>query len=165
MVGVEQKFTVESDIHSRTVDVEFDFEAVLNSDTMLRELKRLQHKQVKVPTAPSFLAEECVSSDNNEPVIILSWHQKLMGVGLSMTKSSSAQGYVLEVDDGTAESGFKQVYCGPDSMCQLKGLESNKVYNARVKAYNQAGVSEYSHVISIPATPSMCLFSPCKHLQ
>lgn len=193
MADIEHKFPLESELKSRAIDVDFDFELMLNSDVMLKELKKLQYKQVKVPNAPSFLVEECLSggsrgdggsssssssSSENEqstvvvdPVIVLSWHhQKLTSnvtttsltttnnnkqISTSSSSSRDVHGYVLEVDEGTPESAFKQVYCGPDTICQINGLESNKVYNARVKAFNQAGFSDYSHVISIPSTPSM----------
>jgi hypothetical protein len=143
MSDIEAKFPQDSDLQSR-VELEFDF--MLNSDTILKEIKKLNYKQIKVPNAPSFVAEECLS-DSNEPVIILSWHQK------TGTKNN-VQGYVLEVDDGTCDSQFKQVYCGQDSICQINGLVPNCVYNARVKAFNQAGYSDYSHAISVPSTPS-----------
>lgn len=143
MSDIEAKFPHDTDLHTR-VDLEFDL--MLNTDAILKEIKKLNYKQIKVPNAPGFVAEEC-TSDSNEPVIILSWNQK-------MGSKNNVQGYVLEVDDGTSDGTFKQVYCGPDSMCQINGLVPNCVYNARVKAFNQAGYSDYSHVISVPSTPS-----------
>ena len=61
---------------------------------------------------------------------------------------------MLEIDDGTQDGHFKEVYCGADSICQINGLVLNSIYNARVKAFNQAGYSEYSQIISISASPS-----------
>lgn len=183
ITDAERKFTQESDLKSRAIDIDFDFDMMLNSDiTLIKEMRKLAYKQVKVPNSPSFLIEECVNSIETksalttsaaDPVIVLSWHQKpntsVMSGCSSSTNSSigstnktttsrgDLQGYVLEIDEGTPESGFKQVYCGPDSICQINGLEPNKVYSARVKAFNQVGCSEYSHVISIPSTPSMLI--------
>lgn len=182
ITDVERKFTQESDLKSRAVDIDFDFDMMLNSDlTLIKEMRKLAYKQVKVPNSPSFLIEECVNSiettsattTSADPVIVLSWHLKPNTSVMSSSSSSSSnnssigstnktgrgdlQGYVLEIDEGTPESGFKQVYCGPDSICQINGLEPNKVYSARVKAFNQVGCSEYSHVISIPSTPSMLI--------
>lgn len=144
MSDIENKFPQDSDLQSK-VDLEFDF--MLNSDTILKEIKKLNYKQIKVPNPPSFKVEDCLS-DSNEPVIILSWHQKT-------GNKNNVQGYVLEIDDGTTDGSFKEVFCGADSICQINGLVSNSVYNARVKSFNQAGCSEYSHVISIPATPTL----------
>ena len=165
---VEKKFPKDCDLQSRgCFDVDFDLDAILNSDSMLRELKKLQYKQLKVPNTPFFLAEECLSGggdiSNPEPVIVLSWQS---GQQMDIRKSTAVvtantpatktnSGYILEIDDGTPDSGFKQVYCGPDSMCQINGLVPNSIYNARVKAFNQAGFSDYSHVISVSSTPSM----------
>jgi tripartite motif-containing protein 9/67 len=143
MSDIELKFPQDCDLESR---IELDFEFMLNSEPIFKEIKKLQYKQVKVPNAPSFLAEECLS-DSNEPAIILSWHQKI-------GNKNNLQGYVLEVDDGTNDGQFKQVYYGSDSICKINGLVPDLVYNARVKAFNQAGFSEYSHVISVPSTPS-----------
>ena len=64
---------------------------------------------------------------------------------------------MLEVDDGTPDGPFKQVYCGSDSICQVNGLSALSTYNARVKAFNQAGFSEYSSIISLAASPSKLL--------
>lgn len=190
MADIERKFPLESELKSRACDVDFDFELMLNSDVMLKELRKLQYKQVKVPNAPSFLVEECLSGGGNnggdggsrnseneaktavvDPVIVLSWHHQKLSSNvtttslttsnnkMSISSSRDVHGYVLEVDEGTPESAFKQVYCGPDTICQINGLEPNKVYNARVKAFNQAGFSDYSQVISIPSTPSMIFIS------
>lgn len=182
MSDVEMKFPQENDLQSRArLETDFDVDLMLNSDGMLREIKKLlQHKQQirgsgvgvgttssGVPLAPHFLVEQCMSSCDEtvasggggvEPLIIVSWQSgSAFGLPTPCKKSQQQQqqqhGYVLEIDDGTPDGPFKQVYCGSDSMCQIKGLESNAVYNFRVKAYNQAGFSDYSQVISIPSTP------------
>ena len=72
----------------------------------------------------------------------------------SKQPGNGVQGFLLEVDDGTHEGHFKEVYYGPETMCQINGLVTNSIYNARVKAFNQAGFSEYSQIISIAASPS-----------
>lgn len=144
MSDIEAKFPQDMDIHSQKIDLEFDL--MLNSDNIIKEITKLNYKQVKVPNAPSFIAEECLN-DPNASRLILSWHQKT-------SSKNNIQGYILELDEGSVDSKFKEVYCGPDSICQINGLSLNSVYNARVKAFNQAGCSEYSHVFSLPATPS-----------
>lgn len=132
------------DFEHKIIDIDFDFK--LNSDIILKEIKKLNYKQLKVPETPIFLAEECINSVN-ESSIILAWRQP--------TSKNNTQGYILEIDDGTNESEFKEVYRGQDSICQISGLIPNCIYNARVRAFNPAGLSEYSKVISIPATPTL----------
>lgn len=134
----------QDDMEQKINDIDFDFK--LNSEHILKEIKKLSYKQVKVPESPSFVAEECVNSVD-ESSIILSWK--------SMPGKSNLQGFVLEIDDGTNESGFKEVYRGQDSICQISGLIPNCVYNARVRAFNPAGCSDFSKIISIPATPTL----------
>lgn len=141
MSEIEKKFP--ADLQPK-VDPDFDF--MLNSEHLLKEIRKLNCKQIKVPVAPSFVAEDCTIEPNE--TIILSWNQKT-------SAKNNAQGYVLEIDDGLVNSAFKQVYCGPDTVCQVQGLSANCVYNARVKAFNQAGCSEYSSIISMPAAPTM----------
>lgn len=145
MSDIENKFPQEADLQAK---IELDFEFVLNSDCIYKEIKKLNYKQNKAPSAPSFIAEQCITDNRsiNDSTIILSWHQKL-------GNKNNVQGYILEIDDGTPESPFKQVYCGQDSICQINCLSSNSIYNARVKAFNQAGYSEYSSIFSIAPSP------------
>ena len=155
------------------LQTDFSFDFLLNNEQLMKEIKKLHYKQVKVPTAPCFIVEDCRNDTSappaSAPIIILSWQAKsLMNVSSqtpshnkmstsNANNSNSIQGYVLEIDDGTFDGKFKQVYCGSDTICQINGLVTNCVYNARVKAFNQAGCSEYSHVVSIPASPSRVL--------
>jgi len=124
----------------------------------------------KVPNPPSFIAEEC-TTDAKTSTIILSWQlnqqQQQSKLNNNNHLTSSGQGFLLEVDDGTHEGHFKEVYCGVETMCQIDGLVANSIYNARVKAFNQAGFSDYSQIISVAASPSTsCLFYlfPLSHL-
>ncbi len=142
VLDVEQKFI--QDLDSRQ-SVDLDFDLVLNSSSILKEINKLNYKQIKVPAAPIFVAEECLN-DPNATRMILSWKQKVV--------KGNVLGYVLELDDGTVEGNFKEVYCGADTICQINGLVMNSVYNARVKAFNQAGCSEYSNILSISSSPS-----------
>jgi tripartite motif-containing protein 9/67 len=166
MSEIEGRFPPIDIDYSQVADFSFDF--LLNNDQLVKEIKKLHYKQIKVPTAPCFNAEECRNDTSaTAPIIILSWQAKAAQLSLTQSQSKSSvtnssfggnnnsvQGYILEIDDGTFDGQFKQVYCGPDTMCQINGLVSNSVYNARVKAFNQAGCSEYSQIISIPASPS-----------
>jgi tripartite motif-containing protein 9/67 len=162
MSDIEARFPP-VDIDYTQTDLGFDF--MLGGEQLVKEIKKLHYKQVKVPTAPCFTAEECRSDTTaTAPVIYLSWQAKaasqlgqsksVASINTVANNSNSLQGYILEIDDGTFDGQFKQVYCGSDTKCQVTGLVSNCCYNARVKAFNQAGCSEYSHIISIPASPS-----------
>lgn len=126
------------------IDLDFDF--MLNSDAIYKEIKKLNYKQVKVPNPPNFIAEECFNN-SNDTLMILSWQQ-------TNGAKNNVQGYVLELDDGTNDCQFKEVYYGAETICQINGLSPNSIYNARVKAFNQAGCSDYSQIISISSSPS-----------
>jgi tripartite motif-containing protein 9/67 len=146
MSDIENKFPQDGDLQPK---VELDFDILLNSDAIYKEIKKLSYKQNKVPSAPVFLAEQCqTSSSLTDSTIILAWNNKLGG-------KNNVQGYLLEIDDGTPDSSFKEVYCGTDNICQINGLSANLVYNARVKSFNQAGFSEYSNIISLAASPTL----------
>lgn len=132
--------------HQLQKSIDLDFDLILNSDSIIKEIKKLNYKQVKVPTEPGFIVEECLN-DPNATRMILSWQQKLA--------KGNIQGYILELDDGTPDGKFEQVYRGSDTICQINGLIHNTVYNARVKAFNQAGCSDYSPILSIPSSPSL----------
>ncbi|XP_070180348.1 E3 ubiquitin-protein ligase TRIM9-like [Littorina saxatilis] len=41
------------------------------------------------------------------------------------------------------------VYVGRENICTVDGLHFNSIYNARVKAHNHAGESEYSDIVSL----------------
>lgn len=142
MLEFEANFPQDCDIQQ---SIDLDFDLMLDSESILKEIKKLDYRQVKLPSAPRFIAEECLN-DPTDTRMILSWQQ---------SKNKNVHGYSLELDDGTADGPFKEVYCGCDSICQINGLAHNTVYSARVKALNQAGYSDYSHILSIPSSPSL----------
>ena len=97
MSDIEAKFQAqEFDLQPK---VELDFDFMLNSESLFKEIKKLHYKQIKVPNSPSFIADACVN-DPNQSVIILSWHQK-------SGNKNNGQGYILEIDDGTQDGPFK----------------------------------------------------------
>jgi len=57
-----------------------------------------------------------------------------------------AEGYILELDDGNGGQ-FREVYVGKETMCTVDGLHFNSTYNARIKAFNKTGVSQYSKTL------------------
>ncbi|CAF0767007.1 unnamed protein product [Didymodactylos carnosus] len=115
-----------------------EFDLTFNVENLMREIHRLQFQQMKAPSSPRFNVEQCMCDDSGSGT--LAWFTR---------DHSTIQSFVLELDDGTLSSDFREVYCGPETMCAVDGLALNCVYNARVKAYNQAGESQYSECITL----------------
>ncbi|XP_069591694.1 E3 ubiquitin-protein ligase TRIM9 isoform X3 [Ranitomeya imitator] len=117
-----------------------DFDLNLDSAPLLQSIHQLDFVQMKVPSlvpAPPILQmEECCTHKNSAT---LSWKQPPM----SMVQ---AEGYILELDDGNGGQ-FREVFVGKETMCTVDGLHFNSTYNARVKAFNKAGVSQYSKTL------------------
>ncbi|XP_040189535.1 E3 ubiquitin-protein ligase TRIM9 isoform X6 [Rana temporaria] len=117
-----------------------DFDLNLDNGPLLQSIHQLDFVQMKVPSlvpAPPMLQlEECCTHNNSAT---LSWKQPPM----SMVQ---AEGYILELDDGNGGQ-FREVFVGKETMCTVDGLHFNSTYNARVKAFNKAGVSQYSKTL------------------
>ncbi|XP_056403354.1 E3 ubiquitin-protein ligase TRIM9 isoform X2 [Hyla sarda] len=139
-----------------------DFDLNLDSAPLLQSIHQLDFVQMKapslVPAPPILQMEECCTHNNSAT---LSWKQPPM----SMVQ---AEGYILELDDGnggqfrevipnrTSGRAFSwslgvvlhhEVFVGKETMCTVDGLHFNSTYNARVKAFNKAGVSMYSKTL------------------
>ncbi|KAF6352675.1 tripartite motif containing 9 [Rhinolophus ferrumequinum] len=117
-----------------------DFDLSLDNSPLLQSIHQLDFVQMKasspVPAIPILQLEECCTHNNSAT---LSWKQP----PLSMVP---AEGYILELDDGNGGQ-FREVYVGKETMCTVDGLHFNSTYNARVKAFNKTGVSQYSKTL------------------
>ncbi|XP_077076559.1 E3 ubiquitin-protein ligase TRIM9 isoform X1 [Siphateles boraxobius] len=89
-----------------------------------------------VPPAPLLQLEKCCMRNNSAT---LAWR-------ITTVQALPVEGYVLELDDGNGGS-YREVYVGKETVCTVDGLHFNSSYNARVKAYNTAGVGAYSKVV------------------
>ncbi|KAM8920813.1 E3 ubiquitin-protein ligase TRIM9 [Pelodytes ibericus] len=125
-----------------------DFDLNLDSAPLLQSIHQLDFVQMKVPClvpAPPILQmEECCTQNNSAT---LCWKQPPM----SMVQ---AEGYILELDDGNGGQ-FREVFVGKETMCTVDGLHFNSTYNARVKAFNKAGVSQYSKTLVLQTSEEL----------
>ncbi|XP_037688662.1 E3 ubiquitin-protein ligase TRIM9 isoform X9 [Choloepus didactylus] len=117
-----------------------DFDLSLDNSPLLQSIHQLDFVQMKVsspvPATPILQLEECCTHNNSAT---LSWKQPPLS-------TVPADGYILELDDGSGGQ-FREVYVGKETMCTVDGLHFNSTYNARIKAFNKTGVSQYSKTL------------------
>ncbi|XP_045057781.1 E3 ubiquitin-protein ligase TRIM9 isoform X11 [Desmodus rotundus] len=129
-----------------------DFDLSLDNSPLLQSIHQLDFVPVKasspVPATPILQLEECCTHNNSAT---LSWKQPPLS-------TVPAEGYILELDDGNGGQ-FREVYVGKETMCTVDGLHFNSTYNARIKAFNKTGVSQYSKTLVLQ-TSEGCNFEP-----
>ncbi|XP_070099018.1 E3 ubiquitin-protein ligase TRIM9 isoform X11 [Equus caballus] len=124
-----------------------DFDLSLDNSPLLQSIHQLDFVQMKVPATPILQLEECCTHNSSAT---LSWKQPPLS-------TVPAEGYILELDDGNGGQ-FREVYVGKETMCTVDGLHFNSTYNARIKAFNKAGVSQYSKTLVLQ-TPEVAWFA------
>uniref|UniRef100_A0A4W3GRJ6 Tripartite motif containing 67 n=1 Tax=Callorhinchus milii TaxID=7868 RepID=A0A4W3GRJ6_CALMI len=113
-----------------------DFDLTLDSGPLLQSVHQLDFIQMKVPPVPILQLEKCCTHNNNAT---LAWKPPPLN-------QTPIEGYILELDDGSG-GPFREVYVGKETVCTVDGLQFNSAYNARVKAFNSAGVGPYSKTV------------------
>ncbi|XP_057581013.1 E3 ubiquitin-protein ligase TRIM9 isoform X5 [Hippopotamus amphibius kiboko] len=135
-----------------------DFDLSLDNSPLLQSIHQLDFVQMKasspVPATPILQLEECCTHNNSAT---LSWKQPPLS-------TVPAEGYILELDDGNGGQ-FREVYVGKETMCTVDGLHFNSTYNARIKAFNKTGVSQYSKTLVLQTSEvAWFAFDPgCAH--
>uniref|UniRef100_A0A672N008 Tripartite motif containing 67 n=1 Tax=Sinocyclocheilus grahami TaxID=75366 RepID=A0A672N008_SINGR len=113
-----------------------EFALTVNTDPLMQSILQLDFTQNKVPPAPLLQLEKCCMWNNSTT---LAWR-------ITTVQALPVEGYVLELDDGNS-GPYREVYVGKETICTVDGLHFNSSYNARVKAYNSAGVGAYCKVV------------------
>ncbi|KAM4828567.1 tripartite motif-containing protein 67 [Thomomys bottae] len=116
--------------------VSAEFDLTLDSEPLLQAIHQLDFIQMKLPPGPLLQLEKCCTRNNS---VTLAWRTPPFA-------HSPAEGYILELDDGDGGQ-FREVYVGKETLCTIDGLHFNSTYNARVKAFNSAGVGPYSKTV------------------
>ncbi|KAM5235808.1 tripartite motif-containing protein 67 isoform 2-T2 [Ctenodactylus gundi] len=116
--------------------VSAEFELTLDSEPLLQAIHQLDFVQMKLPPVPLLQLEKCCTRNNS---VTLAWRTPPF-------THSPVDGYILELDDGDGGQ-FREVYVGKETLCTIDGLHFNSTYNARVKAFNSAGVGPYSKTV------------------
>ncbi|XP_055393608.1 E3 ubiquitin-protein ligase TRIM9 isoform X20 [Capricornis sumatraensis] len=127
-----------------------DFDLSLDNSPLLQSIHQLDFVQMKasspVPATPILQLEDCCTHNNSAT---LSWKQPPLS-------TVPAEGYILELDDGNGGQ-FREVYVGKETMCTVDGLHFNSTYNARIKAFNKTGVSQYSKTLVLQTSEGKAL--------
>ncbi|XP_078069494.1 E3 ubiquitin-protein ligase TRIM9 [Mustelus asterias] len=117
-----------------------EFDLTLDNGPILQSIHQLDFIQMKIPSAvppaPILQLEKCCTHNNNAT---LAWKAPALN-------QTPIEGYILELDDGNG-GRFQEVYVGKETVCTVDGLQFNSAYNARVKAFNSAGVGPYSKTV------------------
>ncbi|XP_069741202.1 E3 ubiquitin-protein ligase TRIM9 isoform X7 [Narcine bancroftii] len=117
-----------------------EFDLTLDNSPLLQSIHQLDFIQMKIPSAvppvPILQLEKCCTHNNNAT---LAWKAPPLN-------QTQIEGYILELDDGNGGQ-FQEVYVGKETVCTVDGLQFNSAYNARVKAFNSAGVGPYSKTV------------------
>lgn len=66
-----------------------------------------------------------------------------------------SQGFTL--NGGLLSVDPQEVYVGKETMCTVDGLHFNSTYNARIKAFNKTGVSQYSKTLVLQTSEGKAL--------
>ncbi|XP_075265171.1 E3 ubiquitin-protein ligase TRIM9-like isoform X2 [Convolutriloba macropyga] len=123
-------------LHDESDDTNRSFRYKIDCSHVRKLAEELNFCKLETPTSPLIVTDECYAENNS---VSFSWRSH---------SSTWVDGYILEIDDGKM-GRFREVYRGKETVCTIDGLHFGMSYRARVRCFNECGVSAHSEVVAL----------------